>query len=250
MEADFLGEFRYGTLKVYYRKGTEDELVLSHSFDNDIYFKEIPSFRPRRNPIIVDVGAHIGTFSLLTCYKYPNSRVYALEASSETFNVLNKNVQTNALPITIFHSALLDRSDSVRLYHNTISGNWGHSITRPFDGSSEEVNAITLEQLVAENGIDFIDLAKFNCEGSEFSILLNMPGALLAKFGLGIILYHEDLAENGYRLEDLLRLFDNKSFRRLVVRKSNDRGWLIVWNRRRYSRLYFLLSAIRRRLMR
>jgi len=228
---------------------TEDEKVLAHSFGNDIYFKEIPSFKPRKKPVIIDVGAHIGTFSLLAGIKYPESRIIALEASRETFDVLKRNVETNQIPITVFHSALLDRSGTVKLYHNTISGNWGHSITRPFDGSSEEVNAITLERLVAENNIDFIDLAKFNCEGSEFSILLNMPKAILAKLGLGIILYHEDLAENGYQLEDLLRLFDNRRFRRLVVRKRHDRGWLIVWNRRRYSRLSFLSSAIRRRFM-
>ncbi|HEX7016455.1 MAG TPA: FkbM family methyltransferase [Cyclobacteriaceae bacterium] len=250
MEADLLGEFRYDTLKVYYRKGTEDEKVLSHSFGNDIYFKEIPSFRPRRNSIIIDVGAHIGTFSLLASLRYPESRIFALEASRETFDILNKNILVNNLPITAFHKALLDRKGAVRLYHDNVSGNWGHSITKAFASSSEEVNAITLEHLVGENDIDFIDLAKFNCEGSEFSILMKTPKAILEKIGLGIILYHEDLAEKEYCLENLLSLFDKNSFRTLVIRKSPKRGWLIVWNRKRYSSLYFLLSAIYRRLTR
>ena len=135
----------------------------------------------------------------------------------------------------------------MQLFHNAVSGNWGHSITRVFDSSSEEVKAITLERLVSENDIDLIDLAKFNCEGSEFSILTKAPEAVLSKIGLGIILYHEDLAEKGYRLEDLVSLFERKAFRKLVIRKSRDRGWLIVWNRRMYSRLYFLISAIQRR---
>jgi FkbM family methyltransferase len=250
MEAGSLGEFRYDTLKVFYRKGTEDEKVLSHSFGNDIYYKEIPSFRPRKNPVIVDVGAHIGTFSLLTYLKYPNGRIYALEASRDTFDVLEKNVQTNETPITIFHSALFGQSGTVKLYHNTISGNWGHSITKSFDGSSEEVSAMTLEQLISENNIDFIDLAKFNCEGSEFSILINSPRAVLHRIGLAIILYHEDFAENGYRLDDLLALFDKKSFRTLVVKRKHDRGWLLVWNKRRYSKLYLFMSALHRRIMR
>lgn len=247
MEADSLGEFRYDTLTVYYRKGTEDEKVLAHSFDNDIYFKEIPSFKPRRSPVIIDVGAHIGTFSILASIKYPGSRVFAMEASRETFDILSKNVQVNHLPIKVLHNALLDRNATVQLFHNAVSGNWGHSITRVFDSSSEEVKAITLERLVSENDIDLIDLAKFNCEGSEFSILTKAPEAVLSKIGLGIILYHEDLAEKGYRLEDLVSLFERKAFRKLVIRKSRDRGWLIVWNRRMYSRLYFLISAIQRR---
>jgi FkbM family methyltransferase len=250
MEADSLGEFRYDTLTVYYRKGTEDEKVLAHSFDNDIYFKEIPSFKPRRSPVIIDVGAHIGTFSILASIKYPGSRVFAMEASRETFDILSKNVQVNHLPIKVLHNALLDRNATVQLFHNAVSGNWGHSITKAFASSSEEVNAITLEHLVGENDIDFIDLVKFNCEGSEFSILMKTPKAILEKIGLGIILYHEDLAEKEYCLENLLSLFDKNSFRTLVIRKSPKRGWLIVWNRNTYSSLYFLLSAIYRRLTR
>src|SRR5690606_26042182 len=116
--------------------------------------------------------------------------------------------------------------------------------------SFEEVQAVTLEQLLGDNGIDFIDLIKFNCEGSEFSILLGTSSKVINRIGLGIILYHEDLAEKGYCLNDLVAHFDRNSFRTLVIRKSNERGWLIVWNRRIYSNFYFLWSAIQRRLTR
>src|SRR5690606_4150668 len=105
MEADSLGEFRYDTLTVYYRKGTEDEKVLTHSFDNDIFFKEIPSFKPRKTPVIIDVGAHIGTFSILSFLKFPRSRIFSVEASQETYEVLEKNIRSNDLPIKAFHNA-------------------------------------------------------------------------------------------------------------------------------------------------
>lgn len=248
METGELGEFRFGSLTVYYRKGSEDEKVLAHSFDNDIYFREVPSFRPRRQPVIVDVGAHIGTFSLLANVKYPNSRIYALEASKDTFEILKRNVEVNGLDIKVMHNALLDKAGKVWLHHNTDSGNWSHSITKAFGGHSEEVDGTTLERLFSDYNIDFIDLVKFNCEGSEFSILMKTPKSLLNKIGLGLILYHEDLADKGYRLRDLMNLFDGKSFRILHIPKSNHRGWLIVWNRGRYTRLYFLLSTFYRRL--
>jgi FkbM family methyltransferase len=248
MEADSLGEFRYDTLKVYYRKGTEDEKVLAHSFDNDIYFKEIPSFKPGKKPVIIDVGAHIGTFSLLAHLKYPESRVFALEASWNTFEILKRNVQFNQLPIKVFHNALLDRDETVRLYHNTLSGNWGHSITKKLSSSFEEVKAVSLENFVLENEIDFVDLIKLNCEGSEYSILLNTPEYIIKKIGAAIILYHQDLADLNYSINDLIALFRQNSFRVLVVYDDGKRGWLLVWNKSVYSNFYFAYSALFRRL--
>lgn len=250
MEANWLGEFSYNSLRILYRRGTEDEKVLAHSFDKDIFFKEIPSFKPRRTPTIIDVGAHIGTFSLLSHLKFPQSHIYSVEASQETYDILKKNILINSLPIRAFHNALLDRNGTVKLFHNSISGNWGHSVTKEFDSSFEEVQSVTFEQFIRDNEIEFIDLIKFNCEGSEFSILMKTSAEFINKIGLGIILYHEDLAEQGYRLSDLASLFDRNSFRTLVVPKSDQRGWLIVWNKRIYSKFYFIWSAIYRRLTR
>jgi len=243
-------KYQWQGLSVYYRAGTEDEKVLKHSFDNDIFFKEIPSFKPRKNPVIIDVGAHIGTFSILSSVKFPNSKIFSIEASHETFDILKKNIKTNNLPINAYHNALLDKNETIKLFHSTATGNWGHSVTKELSHSYEEVQAISLDDFLHDNSIEFIDLVKFNCEGSEFNILLNSSQATIKKIGLAIILYHEDLATNNYSLMELLMLFKKESFRTLVIPKSANRGWLVVWNKNIYSSFYFLWSAILRRLRR
>jgi hypothetical protein len=55
----------YDGFEVIYRKGTADENVIGHSFENDIFFSGIPEYQPEDGHVIIDLGAHIGTFSLL-----------------------------------------------------------------------------------------------------------------------------------------------------------------------------------------
>ncbi len=244
-----LKSYSYKGIRLYYREGTEDEKVLGHSFDQDIFFREIPSFRPSRRPVIIDVGAHIGTFSLLCAIKYPQAVIYAYEPCFETFRVLEENQKMNGLQrMQISHKAVSGVKGRVKLYHSEENGNWGHSISKVLSTSFEEVTATTLEQIITDNRIELIDLAKFNCEGAEFDILFNTPPHLIRRIGLGIILYHEDLDAKSGSVERLADLFKKLNFRVVAIRTGEKRGWLIVWNKQKYSWIYFILKALIRRL--
>ncbi len=163
---------------MYYRKGTEDEKVLSHSFDKDIFFRELPSFNPSKEPVIFDIGAHIGTFSLLSAYKFPDASIYAFEASKQTFDVLKLNVCRNKIEnIEPFHKAVAASEGEVLLYHSKKTGNWGHSITTKLSASSEKVDAINLSAFIDKKGVLKIDLLKMNCEGAELEILSSLTDA-------------------------------------------------------------------------
>src|SRR5438046_1462116 len=66
---------RFGEVDIAYRAGTSDEEVLKASFEHDIFFTAVPEYRLAPDDTIIDVGAHIGTFSLLAASKVPNGRV-------------------------------------------------------------------------------------------------------------------------------------------------------------------------------
>ena len=244
-----LNTYSFRGTKTSYRVGTADEDVIRHSFDRDIFFKEIPSFVPSKRPVVLDIGAHIGTFSILSAIKYPDAAVYAFEAASDTFRVLERNKYTNGLKrLNIFHQAVAGVSGPVKLYHSEKTGNWGHSITKAISGSFEEVNATTLEDIITDNKIGFIDLVKFNCEGAECDIIHSASDDCIKRIGLAVILYHSDLDPQGGNIQRMMELFRNLDFRIDHIRKSEKRGWLIVWNRRRYSRWHFFYQGIRRRV--
>ena len=251
MEANDIGKLSWKQFNIFFRKGTEDENVLSHSFDNDIFYKEIPSFKPSDNPIFFDIGAHIGTFSLLTAQKYPNSKIIGFEASKETFDLFKLNIESNSIiNIKGYHKAVAAVEGEIKLYHSKDSGNWGHSITSKLSDSSEIVQAVNLSKFIEDHKINKIDLIKFNCEGAEFEIINSLTDKQISSYvRAGLVLYHQDLVAGINQLNLLVKRFDSLNFRIKLIEKSPERGWLIVWNRRFYSKRYFFLNAAKRRII-
>lgn len=244
-----LTTFLYKSYKIFYRAGTEDEKVLEHSFENDIFYREIPELSFSENPTVIDIGAHIGTFSILTAIK-SNARVFAIEASLESFNILNQNILSNDLRnVFPIHAAMGAIDGRVKLYHDMESGNWGHSITTKLSDSYENVSAFTLETFLNRNAITEVDLIKFNCEGAEMDILMTAPEHVLGKIHSAIILYHCDL-NNRYSLLQLTRKLKAVGFitKQVFHNENRGRGWLILYNRKKYSRLSLFLKKILKKL--
>jgi FkbM family methyltransferase len=217
---------QFGKFSVAYRVGTADEAVLSDSFDSDIFFRGLPEYRPEENHIIVDVGAHIGTFSMLAASHVPRGRVYAIEACKNTFNYLWVNVAINKLcNLDTSHLALSGHQGVTTLYYD--EGNWGHSIVKKFSSKGESVATDTLDNFVRQKRITRCHLIKFNCEGAEFPILLASSPETLARFELMLILYHCDLA-TGHTYKELVNLLETNGFKTDVRNQAEQRGWIVA----------------------
>jgi FkbM family methyltransferase len=166
---------RCGEFEVAVRENTADEEVLQESFDKDLFFAGVPQYVPREDDLIVDVGAHIGTFSLLASSKMPKGRVFAIEPSLDTYTLLRINVALNRKDnITACRLALMDRSGTVRLSHD--SGNWGHSSVATLSDSGEDVPSLPLSAFLDQNHIARCAFMKMNCEGSEFPVFSAQHG--------------------------------------------------------------------------
>jgi len=51
----------------------------------------------RKTDVVIDIGAYVGTFSVLAAWLAPRGRVFAFEPNPENFGFLSKNVQANGL---------------------------------------------------------------------------------------------------------------------------------------------------------
>jgi FkbM family methyltransferase len=211
---------------VAFRRGSADERVIEQSFERDIFFEAVPDYRPRETDVILDVGAHIGTFSMVAARRVPSGKVYAVEANRDSFNYLSVNLALNGIHnVEANHLALADRDGIVRLHHDA-RGNWGHSITARLSSRGEDVAAQTLQTFMAARAIEAVSLAKFNCEGAEFPILMTAPTEALRRLRLVIVLLHEDLA-GGYQSEGLVRRLRDCGFSIALEKMRKRRGWLI-----------------------
>jgi FkbM family methyltransferase len=211
---------------VAYRGGTADESVLKESFSADLFYAGVPEYRPTPRDVVLDVGAHIGTFALLSGKQVPHGRVIAIEASRETYNYLVANVALNKLDnVTPLHLALTDKRGSIRLHHDR--KNWGHSVMKPLSRRGEEVATASLANVLEDHGVARVDFAKFNCEGAEFPILLMASTATLEQIERMLVLYHCDIAE-GYNQGMLRDKLESAGFK-LSWRNQEAgsmRGWI------------------------
>jgi FkbM family methyltransferase len=218
----------FGGFEVAYRSRTTDEDVIAHSFDHDIYFTGVPEYRPAADHTIIDVGAHIGTFSLLAASKVPRGKVYAIEASRETCNFLRINVALNhAVNIDVSHLALTDKPGTCMLHHDI--GHWGHTIVTPLTGYGELVPTDSLENFLLAKNISRCHFMKLNCEGAEFPILLAAGANVLQRFDMMLVLYHCDLYTQGSE-HDLMAHLRGSGFNVTIREQTQNRGWIVASN--------------------
>ncbi len=221
-----IGIGHFDGCRIAYRLHSVDTEVLGHSFDHDIFFAAIPDYVLPDDGIVLDVGAHIGTFSVLAAARVPRGRVYAIEASRETFGLLRVNVGlNNRTNVFAEHLALASVDGEVALYHDP-EGNYGHTITKPLSPSSEVVRGQTLATFMHERGVASVALAKFNCEGAEFRILLSATRETVRRIHKLIVLYHCDLVQEP--VSALVDSLASAGFATEVRQTSSDRGWLIA----------------------
>jgi FkbM family methyltransferase len=216
----------FGGFEIAYRKNTTDEAVLGHSFDNDIFFSGVPEYQPEEGHVIIDIGAHIGTFSLLSSSKVGCGKVYAVEASEDSFNLLRINVALNQCAnISVHHLAMADEEGTCTLYHAI--GNWGHSTVRKLSKYSETVESCTLSAFLEKNRINKCHFIKLNCEGAEFPILLSTPETILQRIGAILVLYHCDLWRDNTEA-DLISHLESSGFNCVIRNRTEKRGWIIA----------------------
>lgn len=228
---------------IFFRKDTVDEEVIAHSFDRDIFFQSIPDFNSASASLIIDVGAHIGTFSMTASKLDSAIKILAIEASSDNYKLLRKNIKINNLEDSILpqHYALSDRIGTEILYKG--KENWGYTITKRDSKNTENVRSTTLEELFRENQIDHCDLIKFNCEGAEFKAILSTPYEVINKVGMMLILIHEDL-ENRFNRSDIYRYLNKNGFFYRSLNFKENRGWVIAKNLRFYSKFSDLIFRV------
>lgn len=216
--------------EVNYRPNTSDEEVIKEGFKNDVFIKRVFEYEIKNNHTIIDIGAHIGVFTMTTAKKSPNGKIFSFEPCHDTFELLKKNVEDNKLNnVSVEKVAISDTNGKTFLYYDEAQGNWGHSITAKLSESGEEVQTLTLSEVFKKYNIAHCDLIKFNCEGAEFKILLNLDQNILKKIDTMIILFHEDLSQ--HTVLDIKNHLKSANFT-INIRENvldSNRGWLIAY---------------------
>jgi FkbM family methyltransferase len=169
-----LETFAHRGVSVNVRKGLYNEFDVG--IGREVAAEYFWEMLPESVEFAVDVGAHIGHWSLRLSHRYPTAKVVAIEPEKENLAVLAVNAY--GYPNVHVRAGAVCYSDKplgLRLSGDGNSG--GHQLV--VGDPDGDVIGWTIEDLF--EGRDQIDVLKLDCEGSEFDILKNMKVSTLKR---------------------------------------------------------------------
>ncbi|MEW6036215.1 MAG: FkbM family methyltransferase [Candidatus Micrarchaeota archaeon] len=216
--AEYLG-LRKGGKRVYSlrngiryatRGGSSDKGVL-----NDIWIRNTyapPGFEIRETDTVMDIGAHIGVFTIYAASKARKGKVFAFEPFPGNYAMVLENIGLNSAGNVVpFNAAVAGSGGKKRLFLS--DENVCHSLYR-FDRQGEKsvaVESMTLAQIFEKNGIGKVDLLKIDCEGAEYDILMGSDDSTLGKIEKISMEYH-NIDEN-HTAGHMKRFLEGKGYR-------------------------------------
>jgi FkbM family methyltransferase len=182
---------------------------------------ELALFRKECKPgmVLMDVGGNIGYYSLAACAQtHDDAKIFAFEPEPQVGAALRDNLALNGFrSVTMIDRALADKRGVLRL--NVDQANTGkHSLVQS-DGPNVrqiEIQTLTMDEFVSEQGIAKVDLIKIDVEGAEGLVLVGARETIrrfapvifmeytpdwLARAGTDTRALFADLAAQGYLID-------------------------------------------------
>lgn len=196
------------------------------NFYEEVYFKHLPSkiFEVEK-PVIVDIGANVGYFSLCALLKLRQPRVYMFEPIKRNFGELERNLAIAAYKnFHVYNMAVSDKAGELVLrFDNEQSITTSASLLSNASGGHEEVVPCTsLSDVISDNKLTKIDLLKLDCEGAEYNILYSLPKEAYAQINCISLETHEGNGAKEHHRELVAHL---KSLGYHVVTRKEDFIW-------------------------
>lgn len=180
-------------------------------------------------PVVLDLGANIGAFSLLVYNRNKNSRIFAFEPDIDNLEIIKKNIELNkaSAKIKVFPLAVADTIGKKEFFLSKDA--YAHSfekdqVSATLSGSTI-VESITIERILQDNNIDRVDLIKIDIEGSEFSVLYNLPDYVYDKIKCIVLEIHKS---QKYNKDDLIMFLVKHGY---IVQQSDKHSHVYLANR-------------------
>lgn len=151
---------------------------------------------------VLDIGAHIGTFSVPMAASA--GKVVSFEPSPESFALLSRNAAENKAPLTLVNKALGSEKGSGTLHSRSASNAGANTLA-----AGGDIPVTTLDDEVAH-----ADVIKMDVEGMELAVLRG--GARLIERARPVVLFEVNLSQlraHGVSVRPLARFFTTRGYR-------------------------------------
>ncbi|HIO04100.1 MAG TPA: FkbM family methyltransferase [Gammaproteobacteria bacterium] len=178
---------------------------------------------------VVDLGAHIGSFSAAVSSKNPNTNFYTIEQNRENFDLLEINCENSMeysgrKNIQLINGIVKGKRD-ISLIKNNDNNTGGHEIIFGEKGDHNYSGEIyTLKELINKYSLDQIDFLKMDIEGSEYDVLEQAyEDGAIEKVAILSMEYHVTESKNRHfrTIFKYLTSFDTITVQRLKPRNPD-----------------------------
>lgn len=205
-------------LKFVVRAKTMDRSVVKEVWLQNIYNQH--GINVSEGDTVVDIGAHIGVFSVYAADRSKTGQVYAFEPFIENFKRLDRHKTINSKTnLNIFNQGVSNIDGTQTLFLSPDNNTGGHSLHLKNESDNKvEIQTITLPKFCDDHQIEKIDFLKLDCEGAEFDILKSNEAILdrVDKMVLECHPYEDNTVQS------MITLLEKNNFK--VLREAEDKG--------------------------
>jgi FkbM family methyltransferase len=199
--------------------------IYDEVFINQIYYH--PDMRMPRFPMVIDVGANIGLYSIWAARRYQPKAIYCYEASPLTYAYLVEDTAQLIDPeVTKVHTvnrAIASAVGQPLLLHQSplVSGistllapdriGWVASLARSNELVQHDVVSTTVSAEIAAHGLTVVDMLKIDVEGYFLEVLKGVSEADYARIQ-NIVIEVDYYEEVGVEPKDVAAILAKRGF--------------------------------------
>ena len=173
---------------------------------------------------IIDVGAHVGMFSLYSAALNRNVPIYSYEPDPENFKLLKEHLTENRVTNVYPKNLAISATSGQRVLFLKPDSHNHSLISDENDEKEQKIYTSSLDGILKKikeiNDLDSCDLLKMDAEGVEFEIFENAEKNLIRRFNNIYMEYHE-LMEN-LRGENIRKILEKSGFKATIMPSRYD----------------------------
>jgi len=168
--------------------------IYSASIIREIYFSKVYGrvFKPTKGAIVIDVGAHVGIYSVKLAKKVgKQGLILSIEPNTFNYRLLMENIKFNRLSERVIplNVAAGSFNGKTKLYLNSDAYSGGHSLL-PISQQWMQVRIRTLDTIMDKLELNHCDIIKIDVEGYELEVLKGAEHTLEKTSNIVVAAYH------------------------------------------------------------
>lgn len=199
--------------------------------ENVFNFQAIKELIKKNEPVVFDLGANCGFFTLRTLDFFPKAKIYAFEPQLKVNNKFKQNIKANNLQdrISLHKFAVAESNSSSTFYENRspISASLlKEKVSRRTIRKKYPVEIISLNWFIEEFSVPCPDILKIDVEGSELDVLKGST-VLFNQISILFIEVHPPIC-TADQVGDFLHSFGFERSKRLERLQNKDQDLVFV----------------------